>query len=193
MGRHKRISDEEALDALLVALEASGPDGLTFARASAATGLASATLVQRFGSRDAMVEAVLLHSWDCLDALTRAADIEEPSTPAGAISLLLRLMPGSTAERDVTRGLLLLREDLGNPVLRARGRAWGEYLAPALGRRLTPRAGLGEELGWQILAMWQGSIIWWAFRRDEAFEHHIRRALERWWQSVEPRAPASGN
>ncbi|KTE38775.1 MULTISPECIES: TetR/AcrR family transcriptional regulator [unclassified Sphingopyxis] len=185
MGRSKRISDEAALEALLDAVEAAGPDGLTFARASAATGLSAATLVQRFGTRDAMVEAVLLHAWDRLDALTAAAAADTPSTPAGAIALLLRLMPGGTAAHAMTEGLLLLREDVRNPLLRARGRAWGEYLAKALGRRLPLQATADDQIGWQMLAVWQGTLIWWAFKREGDPETEIREALERWWRSVD--------
>lgn len=184
MGRIKRISDSDALGALLGAMETIGPAALTFAKAAAAVGLASATLVQRFGTREAMIEAVLLHAWDRLDALTATADSEEPATPAGAIALLLRLMPTSSAEHDVTEGLLLLREDLRNPVLRARGRAWGDYLAQALERRLTSRTEPAEEVGRQMLALWQGAIIWWGFRRDGDPENAIRAALEQWWRSV---------
>ncbi len=184
MGRIKKISDDELLDALLDSIEATGPGGLTFARASAVAGLSSATLVQRFGTRDAMIQAVLLHAWDRLDALTTLADAEAPSTPAGAIALLLRLMPGSAAEYNVTEGLLLLREDLRDPTLRARGHAWGTYLAKALGKRLTSQAGSAETMGWQMLALWQGTMIWWAFKRDGDPEVAIRTALEHWWQSV---------
>lgn len=181
MGRIKTVSDMQALDALLGAIEKTGPDGLTFSRASAAIGLSSATLVQRFKTRDAMIEAVLLHAWNRLDTLTSAADVESPATPAGAIALLLRLTPGSTPGHDVTEGLLLLREDLRNPVLRIRGHAWGDYLAKALGSRLAPQSGSAEQLGWQMLAMWQGAIIWWAFKRIGKPEEAVRTALERWW------------
>jgi AcrR family transcriptional regulator len=172
------------LDGLLGAIEVTGPSGLTFSKASAAVGLASATLVQRFGTRDAMIEAVLMHAWDRLDAHTVAADKEFPLNPSGAISLLLRLMPGSAAEYNLTEGLLLLREDLRNPALRARGCTWGQYLAEALGRRLGPKTGAAEQLGWQMLAMWQGGIIWWAFKRDGDPEDAIRTVLKQWCRSV---------
>jgi AcrR family transcriptional regulator len=165
-------------------MEEVGPSGLTFSKAAAAVSLSSATLVQRFGTRDAMMQATLLHSWNRLDALTSMADAEAPPTPSGAISLLLRVMPGSAADYNVTEGLLLLREDLRDPVLRARGRAWGDYLAEALGRRLAPQAPSAEQLGWQMLAMWQGVIIWWAFKRDGDPDKAIRTALEEWCESV---------
>ena len=85
MGRSKLLSDGAVLGRLLTQLERVGPGGLTFAKASEAAGLTAASLVQRFGARDAMVEAVLLHAWDRLDAATAAADAEAPATPAGVI------------------------------------------------------------------------------------------------------------
>lgn len=178
------ISDSDVLDRLLVAVEAAGPDRLSFARASTAVGLSAATLVQRFGTRDAMIEAVLLNAWDRLAATTAAADEAAPVNPAGAVSMLLQLMPRSAVDQYLTDGLLLLREDLRNPTLRMRGAAWGSYLATALGRRLSDQAEHAERMGWQMASVWQGSLIWWAFKRDTNPEANIRSALEDWCRSV---------
>jgi AcrR family transcriptional regulator len=157
MARHKTIPDEQVLGTLFELMMHTGPDGLTFVRAAQASGLAAATLVQRYGKRERLVEAVLLQAWDRLDAETVAADNEEALTPEGAIKLLLRLMPPDTAERNATDGLLLLREDIRNPKLRARGAAWGGVLASALGRRLTTDRQEADLLGWQMAALWQGA------------------------------------
>jgi AcrR family transcriptional regulator len=184
MARPKTIPDEQVLDSLLKALMVSGPDGLTFTVASRACGLSPATLVQRYGARGALVEAVLLRAWDRLDAQTEAADAEEALTPEGAIDLLLRLMPPETAERDASNGLLLLREDIRNPVLRRRGAAWGHRLAAALGRRLSTDPARGERLGWQMASLWQGAHTWWAFTREEPPDRAIRRVLEEWLARV---------
>jgi AcrR family transcriptional regulator len=184
MGRIKTVSDEAALDALLAAVSETGPEGLSFSKASTIVGLSASSLVQRFGSREGMVRAVLLYAWDRLDALTLAATSDTPETPAGAAELLLRLMPGPQTETDVTEGLLLLREDFRDPVLRARGAAWGRRLAAVLGERLTPGSPNCGAMGWQMLAVWQGSIIWWGFTRDKDPEEAVRTALMEWWQSV---------
>ncbi|OHD01238.1 MAG: TetR family transcriptional regulator [Sphingopyxis sp. RIFCSPHIGHO2_01_FULL_65_24] len=184
MGRSKLLSDGAVLGRLLTQLERVGPGGLTFAKASEAAGLSAASLVQRFGARDAMVEAVLLHAWDRLDAATAAADAEAPATPAGAIDLLLRLLPGDASGCDVTDGLLLLREDFRNPRLCARGAAWGSTLASALGRRLTTAPGDADRLGWQMASIWQGAIIWSAFRRESDAGSAIGTALEEWCHNV---------
>lgn len=186
MSRGKTISTGELLDRLLAAVMEHGPAGLSFAKASEAAGLAAATLVQRFGTRDGMVEAILLRAWDLLDEETAAADAAASQDPAGAIDLLLRLTNSGAAEYDFTDGLLLLREDIRNPVLRARGAAWGVRLAEALGRRLCDDADRGNQLGWQMASLWQGTLVWWAFRRDAEPGVKVREALEDWRRSVAP-------
>lgn len=180
MARTKSVPDEAVLDRLMAVVAEEGPDGLTFARAAKAAGLSAATLVQRYGSSQSMLEAVLLRAWDQLDAATRTADENAALTPQGAIDLLMALMPPDTADYNATDGLLLLREDIRNPVLRARGVAWGLYLADALGRRLSGDAAKAERLGWQMASIWQGAHIWWAFTRSEPPEIAIRRALMEW-------------
>lgn len=184
MGRHKTISDHALLDRLLAALERTTPDAFSFAKASGLVGLSPATLVQRFGSREAMIEAILLRAWDRLDAATALARAETSPDPAGAIAMLLRLTPAAVADQDVADGLLLLREDLKNPALRARGRAWGAYLAEALGSRLADQPQVAERLGWQMASLWQGAVIWSAFRRDANPEAVIRTMLEDWGSSI---------
>ena len=184
MGRSKTISDNVALDRLLAALETAGPERFSFSKASRAVGLSAATLVQRYGTREAMIEAILLHAWDRLDVVTAELDTKAPADPAGAVSMLLRLLPSNAAVHDLPDGFLLLREDLRNPRLRARGAAWGTNLAKALGRRLTKDASLAERMGWQMASVWQGSIIWWAFKRDTDPDENIQTVLEDWCRSV---------
>lgn len=184
MARGKTVSDETLLNRLVDAIERTGPADLSFAEAARAAGLSPATLVQRFGSREAMVEAILLRAWDLLDARTDAADDDASLDPAGAVSLLLRLMPAEAAEHDVTDGLRLLHEDLSNPRLRARGAAWGARLSEALGRRLSDEPEVADRLGRQMANVWQGAVIWWAFGRDADPEHAIRTALEDWCRTA---------
>ncbi len=185
MPRHKSISDDQVLDALLPLMLQTGPDGLTFATASRACGLSAATLVQRYGKREDLVETVLLRAWDKLQEETETADEEEPLTPQGAIALLMRLMPPEAAEQNASDGLLLLREDIRNPTLRARGALWGHTLAHALDRRLVSCDERALRLGWQMAAVWQGAHTWWAFTRGEDAESAIRTALQDWVDMVE--------
>lgn len=180
MSRGKTVSDELLLNRLMTAMAACGPADLSFAKAANASGLSAATLVQRFRTRDGMVEAILLRAWDQLDEATIAADAWAPPGPAGAIEFLLRLTNSGAAEFDFTDGLLLLREDIQNPVLRARGAQWGLRLAQAIGRRLHEDDHRGLQLGWQMASLWQGALLWWAFCRDVRPEVRVREILEDW-------------
>jgi AcrR family transcriptional regulator len=180
MSRSKTISDATLLDRLLEAIRAHGPADLSFAKASAFAGLSAATLVQRFGDRAAMIEAILLRAWDQLDEATAQADAASGPGADGAIDLLMRLTAAGDADYDTTDGLLLLREDMRNPALRARGAAWGACLANAIGRRLSPSPDDGARLGRQAINVWQGAMLWWAFRRDARPEDAVRAALEEW-------------
>jgi AcrR family transcriptional regulator len=184
MARHKSISDDALLDRLMVPLMRHGPDGLTLALAGAAAGLSAATMVQRFGSRERMIEAILLRAWDRLDEATAVADAAAGDGAEGALALLAGLATQGDAEADMTDGLLLLREDFRNPVLRARGRDWGTGLAQALGRRLDPLPEVGVPLGWQMLQVWQGALIWWAFTRQGRAEDHVQKALRDWCRAT---------
>src|SRR5690606_22654238 len=132
----------------------------------------------------ALLQATLLHAWDGLDKATESADDEEPLTPEGAIRILLRLMPPEAAERNATDGLLLLREDIRNQVLRMRGAAWGERLAHALARRLDTTSG-NDRLGWQMASVWMGAQTWWAFTRNGSPDVAIRQALEEWCRNLQ--------
>lgn len=166
MARPKTISDTAVLDAALCLMKQHGPDALTFAALAKAVGLSPATLVQRYGSRAELVQAALLHAWDDLDARTAAADAAEPETPEGAIALLVSLSASSSEIEDYAGGFLLLREDMRDFRLRARGTAWGRVLAEALGRRLTADPARQEALGRLMASQWQGIQIWWGFSRD---------------------------
>lgn len=183
MGRSKKVPDGELLDRLLVAMGKAGP-GVSFARAATCVGLAPATLVQRFGTREGMVESTLLHAWARLEAATRIADAEASPDPAGAVDLLVRLTSMGSGEADFSEGLLLLREDFRHPVLRARGAKWGEQLATALAPRLSGDAGRGAVLGWQLASVWQGAIVWWGFTRYGRLQDNVKAVLDDWCRTV---------
>jgi len=182
MPRPRTVPDEALLDGALAVMRRAGPEGLTFAALAAETGLSAATLVQRFGGKAALVQAALLRAWDLLDARTAAADAAAPPTPAGAVDLLVALS-GDYGD-DYAEGLLVLREDLRDPVLRRRGAAWGRVLATALGRRLADSAGPRPDLGRLMAAQWQGAVLWWGFERGRSLPEAVAAELEAWCRAI---------
>jgi len=184
MARSRKIRNEEVLDIVADLLARDGPAALTFQAAAAVTGRSAATLVQRFGTKQQLLQAALLRMWDALDALTAAADAAHAETADGAIDLLVALSAQHGAEPEgAAAGLLLLREDFRDPVLRARGAAWGEALGRALGRRLGTERG-PSDLGRMMASQWQGAMLWWGFSREGTLDDHLRRELEPWRDAV---------
>ncbi len=179
MPRHKTLSDPDVLDAALTLMHGKGPEGLTFASLAAATGLSGATLVQRFGNKAALRRAALIHAWDGLDRRTATLAAAVPRTPAGAIRLLTGLSRNYGGIERYADGLLVLREDLKDPVLRARGAAWRDTLSATLDACFREVPTAPENVGILLLAQWQGALLWWGFDPREPVDRHVARILRR--------------
>ncbi len=173
MPRQRTIADQDLLDGALVVVRSSGPAGLTFRSLSEASGLAASTLVQRFGTKAGLLRAALGRAWDLLDERTALADATAPAGPDGVVELLVHLT-GAYEAHDFADQLLVLREDLRDPVLRERGRRWLGTLIEAVQRRLEP----GNSLGALIVAHWQGSLTLWSFTGDTSVVDFVRATLD---------------
>lgn len=173
MPRPKSLPDQAVLESALTLMREHGPDGLSFGTLAKATGLSGATLVQRFGSKPALIKAATSHAWDKLERATADAIAGAAEGAEGVVSLLVALSGYGDIET-YADNLLILREDLRDPDLRARGRAWHAVLMSAIQSRLPDR---GEALAAAILDQWQGSLLWWSFDPAEKVEHHVERRL----------------
>lgn len=184
MPRPRSISNESLLDGALAVMRRNGPEAITFQSVAIETGLAAPTLVQRFGSKQKLKRGALVRAWDLLDIETAKVESSAPATPAGAVAMLVALSSGFGDSADYAEGLLALREDLRDPVLRRRGAKWLETLAVALGRRLGDRKGAGPDLGRLMAAVWQGTILWWGFSRRGSLKKEVAAALTDWCHAV---------
>jgi AcrR family transcriptional regulator len=179
MPRPKTLSDADVLATAYRLVHAHGPDALTFASVAEACGLSASTLVQRFGSKAGLVRSALLHAWDGLDAKTARLAAAVPKTPEGAIGLLVELSRDYGGIESYAEGLLVLREDLRDPVLRARGRAWKDALSGALEDCFAKVPQAPEGIGLLIAAQWQGSLLWWSFDPRGEVESFVEDGLRR--------------
>jgi AcrR family transcriptional regulator len=177
MPRKRTIPDDVLLDAALDIVHRSGPAALSFATLAAQVGLASSTIVQRFGSKADLLRAALLRAWDRLDVDTAAAIADASPDAAGVVDMLVALS-GQYEANDYADQLMVLREDLRDPVLRARGEAWIATLAHTIEQRLTDAPGGADGLGELVVAHWQGTLTVWGFTRPGPFQTFVRHALE---------------
>ena len=132
MPRPKTLPDSAVLKAAYALVHQHGPDALTFATLAQACGLSASTLVQRFKSKADLVRSALSYAWDGLDEKTAAFSAKTPKTPDGAVQLLTLLSKDYGEIEVYADALLILREDLRDPALRARGARWKAVLTRAL-------------------------------------------------------------
>jgi AcrR family transcriptional regulator len=177
MPRNRTIPDEALLDSALLIVREAGPDALTFGALAARVDLAASTLVQRFKTKTALLQAALLRAWDLLDEATASAIEAAPPGARGVIDLLVRLT-GQYDAHDYANQLLLLREDLRDPVLRARGQRWLKTLTEAVEQRLGVAPDGGAGLGELVVAHWQGTLTVWSFRQDVPVAKAVRSSMK---------------
>jgi AcrR family transcriptional regulator len=163
MPRPKILPDRDVLEAAYQLMQEHGPEALTFSALARACGLSASTLVQRFKGKTQLIQSALSLAWDRLDENTAMLAAKMPKTPDGAIALLTTLSGDYGEIEAYADALLILREDLRNPALRARGAIWKEALSQALDDcfAVVPHAPRG--IGLLMASQWQGSLLWWSF------------------------------
>jgi AcrR family transcriptional regulator len=139
MSRTRIIPDTDVYAALRHIAATQGVAAASFRAVGRATGLAAATLVQRYGTAAGMMRAAMLDGWDEADAALAA--IQAPMTPKGAI-VLLKALPAIPA---LSRDAVLLK----------RAGAWRAAVIKAL----APRLGTTEAAA-IMFAAWQGRMMW---------------------------------
>jgi AcrR family transcriptional regulator len=192
MPRPKSQSDEQVLEAALALVHSSGVDRLTFAALADLCGLSAATLVQRFGTKTTLIQRTLLHAWDKLQVRTLELASSVPKTPDGAVELLLGLSRHDGDVEAYAEGLMILREDLRDPVLRSRGVAWEAALTAAIGQCFASVPDAPSGIGFVLAAHWQGALIWWAFGARQPLDDYLADSL-RTLISLLLRSPGAGD
>jgi AcrR family transcriptional regulator len=192
MTRPKTQSDEQVLEVASRLMHDKGPEALTFESLARACGLSGSTLVQRFKSKALLKQRTLLHAWDGLDRKTEETARSVPKTPAGAIELLVTLSAGYGDIESYAEGLLVLREDLRDQALRARGAAWKAALSKVLADCFAGEGSMPEDIGLLMAAHWQGSLLWWSFDPDDMeltayVEHSLKRFVAAFTASARSR------
>ena len=183
MPRHKRISDAELLDAVVQLIGQCGPEGFTLAQLGDRVGLAPATLIQRFGSKKALIEGAIGHANARLGRAVERVPVPAADAEAALVEWLVELAAPFRTRELIASHMVFLRRDLLEPELRAnakrhsslvrrRVRQFIEALEPGAGARATPIALCLE-------AQWHGLVIQWAIAGNGSLEAWLRSGLTR--------------
>jgi AcrR family transcriptional regulator len=184
MPRPKTLPDKDVMEAAYRLMHRQGPEALTFSSLAQACGLSASTLVQRFKSKADLVHSTLSYAWDKLDDKTAIFSTKVPRTPEGAIQLLTLLSRDYGGIEAYADALLILREDLRDPALRARGAKWKAALSRALEDCFAgiPRA--PKDIGFLMAAQWQGSLLWWSFDPRGRVEDYTEENLKNFVSAI---------
>jgi AcrR family transcriptional regulator len=190
MPRPKTLPDSEVLKTAYALVHRDGPDALTFATLAQGCGLSASTLVQRFKSKADLVRSTLSYAWDRLDEKTAHLSAKVPKTPAGAVQLLTLLSKAYGEIEAYADALLILREDLRDPALRARGAKWKAVLTRALDDCFAAVPGAPRGIGLLMAAQWQGSVLWWSFDPKGRVEAYVEDNLQHFVSAIVGAKPA---
>lgn len=171
MPRKKLLPDAAVLAAAGRVFGRVGPARFTLADVAREAGLAPATLVQRFGSKRALMLAFAEHAASLArqpfeQARTRVAE------PLGALRAALSIASRSTRGRqELTHSLAFLLEDLADDELRAHAARHARWTEASIRELLDCAVERGElaahdtaRLARALQAAWNGAMIQWAIR-----------------------------
>ena len=171
MPRKKGISDVDVLVAAGRVFGRVGPARFTLADVAAEAGVSPATLVQRFGSKRALLLAFAEHAANCARQPFEQAKAKL-SEPLAALRAALVLASRATKDRqELAHSIAFLLEDLVDEDLRAHAARHARWTEASIRELLDSAVALGQlqaedtgRLARALQAAWNGALIQWAIR-----------------------------
>ena len=155
MARPRTLPDSDVFAVILQRIAAEGEKSVAFSSISRTTGLAGASLVQRYGSLARMVEASLTWGWDALDQMVATAQNDAEAAELVGVKgaqALLKSLSDSVKSLPLAA---LLAASLRHPHLRPRAAAWKGKVEGMIARHLRDR-----DAAAMVFAAWQGQVLW---------------------------------
>lgn len=188
MPRVKAISDDAVLDAALELLMENGLDRFTLPAVGQATGLAPSTLLQRFQSKQLLIERALLRATERLERAVLALP-DSGDSRKDLVDWLVKLAePVGTRER-IAASFSLLRDDLTSPGRHALAQRHMRAIRRGIEGKLeqigsdAPRAQASL-----FEAHWHGLVIQWALSGTGTLTSWMRRGLRELLDVLCPKA-----
>ena len=186
MPRTKVLSDETVLDGVAKVMFRKGPQDFTLAEAAREVGVSPATLIQRFGDKQALiVRAVARDNARFADFLAGL-----PSTTGSeAVVALFRGMSQAFGDMGAFADQLLwLREDMRDPTLNALARERFAALRAAVAARMPPMPTEPDLAARLVEAQWQGALNQWGIEPTGSLADYVAESLTAWFVLIARRS-----
>jgi AcrR family transcriptional regulator len=181
MPRKKAISDEEILDRALVVMTRAGP-GFTLADIANEVGIAPATLLQRFGDKQTLIELVFAR-----DNARFVLWLENLPAAAG-VNAIIKIYSEATElfgeQPSLADHLLWLREDIRDPVLNRLSRRRFKLFRAEIVKRLPPMRIPPDRVARLLDAQFHGAVVQWALEPRGRLAHFVTSSLKDWFRAV---------
>jgi AcrR family transcriptional regulator len=186
MPRTRTVSDERILRAVAEVLGEKGPAEFTLADVGAKAGLSPATLLQRFGSKRALLLALAESGprWAERKFIEAAA---RQQSPRRALIAALKAMTTSVASPEaMANNLAFLHIDLSDPDFHALAQKHARSFRNGIEAFLNDARREGEiapqtdtkRLAEAVESVYNGALITWAIHRKGRLENHLQKQLE---------------
>jgi AcrR family transcriptional regulator len=185
--RPRKISDDELMAAAYRVMQRVPPDGMTLAAIAAEAGVTAGLLVQRFGSRRALMVRLAAGAADSAEGMIGHLRTKHDS-PLATLRAYARCMAEMASSPDaLVRSLAYLTDDLSDPELRGHLERQAAHTRKALEALIREAIEHGElsravkpsSLVRTIEAIIPGSMLTWATYRQGSAASWIRRDLDR--------------
>ena len=180
MPRRKSISDEDILDRALPLMAAAGPAGFTLADVAREVGVAPATLLQRFGDKQTLVERAFARDNDrfvpWLQSLPRGVGAD---VVVGVYADATRLFGDNPSLSD---HLLWLREDIRDPALNRLALDRFRLFRAEILERLPPLPIPPERAARLLDAQYHGAVVQWALEPEGRLADFVADSLRDWFR-----------
>jgi AcrR family transcriptional regulator len=184
-GRPRTTSDDQILTATARAISAVGPSELTLAHVAREAGIAPATIVQRFGSKRALLLAFTARASVGVEEGFTAAQRRHPSPLRALVGHLIAMASGMRTPDELSRHLAFLQLELGDPEFRQHTRRHADVMREQIRVLLEAAVDGGElrpcdtkRLADALYVTYNGALITWAILRRGSLARHLRRELE---------------
>jgi AcrR family transcriptional regulator len=180
MPRQKLISDEELLEKALAVIARAGPGGFTLADIAKEVGVAPATLLQRFGNKQAIVERAFARDNE------RFVDWLKGLPPGKGADAVIRIYVEATKlfgeNPSMADHLLWLREDIRNPVFNRLALKRFRLFRAEILKRLPPMRISADKAASLLDAQHHGAVIQWALEPRGRLSDFVTKSLKDWFR-----------
>jgi AcrR family transcriptional regulator len=184
-GRPRTTSDDQILAATAEAISAVGPSELTLAHVAREAGIAPATIIQRFGSKRALLLAFTARASVGVEEGFAVAQRRHASPLQALVGHLIAMAGGMRTPDELSRHLAFLQLELGDSEFHQHTRRHADAVRRQV-RLLLEAAVESDELkpcdtkqlADALHVTYNGALITWAILRRGSLTQHLRRHVE---------------